>query len=65
MKWRYKELVGRIPATKVGGSSIQYYIEAKDQAGTPVAKSGKSTSPNLINVEPGATPRLPRPHRRR
>jgi tetratricopeptide (TPR) repeat protein len=58
MKWRYKELVGRIPAAKVGGSSIQYYIEVKDQAGTPVAKSGKSTSPNLINVEPGATPRF-------
>lgn len=58
MKWRYKELVARIPAAKVEGSSIQYYIEAKDQAGTAVAKSGKSTSPNLINVEPGATPRF-------
>ncbi|HEY5948493.1 MAG TPA: hypothetical protein VIV40_23510, partial [Kofleriaceae bacterium] len=58
MKWRYKELVGRIPAAKVGGSSIQYYIEVKDQAGTQIAKSGKSTSPNLINVEPGATPRF-------
>jgi tetratricopeptide (TPR) repeat protein len=58
MKWRYKELVARIPAAKVGGSSIQYYIEAKDPAGNPVAKSGKSTSPNLINVEVGATPRF-------
>jgi tetratricopeptide (TPR) repeat protein len=58
MKWRYKELVGRIPAAKIGGSSIQYYIEAKDPDGNAVAKSGKSTSPNLINVEPGATPRF-------
>jgi tetratricopeptide (TPR) repeat protein len=58
MKWRYKELVARIPANKVYGSSIQYYIEAKDQAGTPVARSGRSTSPNLINVEQGATPRF-------
>jgi tetratricopeptide (TPR) repeat protein len=58
MKWRYKELVARIPASKVGGSSIQYYIEVKDQAGNAVAKSGKSTSPNLINVEAGATPRF-------
>jgi tetratricopeptide (TPR) repeat protein len=58
MKWRYKELVARIPAAKVYGSSIQYYIEAKDQAGTPVAKSGKSTSPNLVNIEQGATPRF-------
>ncbi len=58
MKWRYKELVGRIPAAKVAGSSIQYYIEVKDTAGTVVAKSGKSTSPNLINIEAGATPRF-------
>ncbi|HEX5061839.1 MAG TPA: hypothetical protein VFV99_20870 [Kofleriaceae bacterium] len=58
MKWRYKELVGRVPANKVYGSSIQYYIEVKDQAGTAVAKSGKSTSPNLINIEQGATPRF-------
>lgn len=58
MKWRYKELVARIPASKVGGTSIQYYIEVKDQAGNAVAKSGKSTSPNLIYVEAGATPRF-------
>jgi tetratricopeptide (TPR) repeat protein len=58
MKWRYKELVGRVPGAKIAGSSIQYYIEAKDQAGTVVAKSGKSTSPNLVNVEAGATPRF-------
>ncbi len=58
MKWRYKELVGRIPAAKVGGTSIQYYLEVKDQAGTSIAKSGKSTSPNLIYIEAGATPRF-------
>jgi tetratricopeptide (TPR) repeat protein len=58
MKWRYKELVGRIPATKVGGTSIQYYLEVKDQAGTLITKSGKSTSPNLVNIEQGATPRF-------
>jgi tetratricopeptide (TPR) repeat protein len=58
MKWRYKELVARIPGNKVFGSSIQYYLEVKDQAGNPVAKSGKSTSPNLVNVEQGATPRF-------
>ncbi|MDB4954637.1 MAG: hypothetical protein JWO36_2206 [Myxococcales bacterium] len=58
MKWRYKELVGRIPATKVAGSSIQYYIEVKDQAGTLVTRSGKSTSPNLVNIEANATARF-------
>ncbi len=54
MRWRYKELVARIPGNKVGGSSIQYYIDAKDAAGATIARSGKSTSPNLINVEAGA-----------
>jgi hypothetical protein len=58
MKWRYKELVGRIPGTKLAGTSIQYYLEVKDQAGNVVTRSGKSTSPNLVYVEAGATPRF-------
>jgi hypothetical protein len=58
MRWRYKELVGRIPGDKVAGSTIQYYIDAKDAAGNTVARSGKSTSANLITIEPGATPRF-------
>ncbi len=58
MKWRYRELVGRIPAAKMAGNSVQYYIEVKDPAGTVIAKSGKSTSPNLVNIEAGATERF-------
>jgi hypothetical protein len=58
MRWRYKELVARIPAAKVGGSSLQYYIDVKDQAGTVVARSGKPTSPNLVDIEAEATPRF-------
>ncbi len=58
MKWRYKELVGRVPAQKMLGESMQYYIEAKDQAGATVAKAGKSTSPNLVTLEAGASPRF-------
>jgi hypothetical protein len=58
MKWRYKELVGRIPGRDVSGGSIQYYLECKDQGGNLVTRSGKSTSPNLVNIEPGATPRF-------
>lgn len=58
MKWRYKELVGRIPASKVAGTSLQYYIDVKDEAGNVIARSGKSTSPNLIYIEAGATPRF-------
>lgn len=58
MRWRYKELVARVPASKVGGSTIQYYIEVKDQAGTVVTRSGKSTSPNLIDVESNVAARF-------
>lgn len=58
MVWHYKQLIARIPATKVTGSSIQYYVEAKDQAGTQVAKAGKSTSPNLVNLDASVQPRF-------
>ena len=58
MHWRNRELVGRIPAAKMTGSSIQYYLEVKDQAGNVVARSGKSASPNLVNVDASATPRF-------
>jgi hypothetical protein len=58
MRWRYKELVARIPAMKIGGSTIQYYIEVKDQTGNVVTRSGKSTSPNLINVDNTVAPRF-------
>ena len=58
MKWRYKELVGRIPAPKMIGSSVQYYIEVKDQAGTVITRAAKSTSPNQVLLEAGAAPRF-------
>ena len=56
MKWRYKELVARIPAKKMTGSSIQYYLEVTDQAGEVITRSGKPADPNLISIEAGATP---------
>ena len=42
MKWRYKELVGRIPAAKMTGSAIQYYVEVKDATGEVVTRSGNT-----------------------
>ncbi|MEO6771981.1 MAG: hypothetical protein ABI467_03050 [Kofleriaceae bacterium] len=54
MSWHYHQLIARVPASKVTGSSIQYYVEVKDQAGTVVTRSGKSTSPNLINLDASA-----------
>lgn len=54
---RYSELIGRIPASAVSGTSIQYYIEARDSSGKVVARSGRATSPNLVFVDPAAKPR--------
>lgn len=58
MRWRYKELVGRIPPEKMLGDSVQYYIEVKEKTGEVVTRSGRSTSPNLITLEPGAPERF-------
>jgi hypothetical protein len=55
MTWRASEFVGRIPADRVHGNYVQYYLEARNRAGTIVARVGKSTSPNLIKIEGGAT----------
>ena len=54
MKWHYKQLIARIPGAKVTGSSIQYYVEARDAAGKKVARAGESTSPNLVNLDASA-----------
>jgi hypothetical protein len=54
MKWHYKQLIARVPPEKMIGESLQYYIEAKDATGAVVARKGKSTSPNLVTLEPNA-----------
>ncbi len=43
--------VGQIPGDRVAGRWIQYYIEVRDPAGKLVHRWGRSTSPNLVNVE--------------
>ncbi len=58
MRWRYKELVARIPAPKMIGNSVQYYIEAKDTTGAVITRSGKAISPHLITLEAGAPQRF-------
>ncbi len=57
MRPRYNELVGRIPAPKMSGTSVQYYIEARNKAGKVIARSGRAMSPNLVLVEETARPR--------
>jgi hypothetical protein len=40
------------------GTAVQYYLEVKDATGAVVTRSGKSTSPNLVDIEPGTSPRF-------
>ena len=54
MKRHGDSLIARIPPGKVSGSAIQYYIEVKDAGDKVVTRSGKSTSPNLINLDASA-----------
>lgn len=57
MRPRYNEIVGRIPAAKTLGKTLQYYIEVRDKSGTVVERSGRSTSPNLVFIDAKAQPR--------
>lgn len=57
MAWRYRELVGRIPSARMNGNSVQYYIEAKDKRGEVIARSGKPSSPNVVDVVANVPPR--------
>jgi len=54
---RYNELVARIPANRTTGASVQYYIEVRDEAGKIVDRSGRSTSPHLVFLDPDAKAR--------
>jgi hypothetical protein len=57
MKQRYQEMVARIPAAKVNGSSIQYYVEARDLGDEITARSGKATSPHIVMIDAEAKAR--------
>lgn len=57
MRPRYNELVGRVPAPKMAGKSLQYYIEVKDRDTKLVTRSGRATSPQLVLIDAAAKPR--------
>lgn len=57
MRYRFKELVARIPASHTKGKNIQYYIEVRDGSGKVLERSGQPTSPHIVYMEPGAKPR--------
>jgi hypothetical protein len=58
MRLRYRERVGRIPATVMTGNSVQYYLEVKDGKDTLVARFGRPSSPNLVHLDAAARPRF-------
>ncbi len=53
---RFNELVGRIPAAIMEGRAIQYYVEARNQKGVVVKRSGRSSSPHLVFIDPDVSP---------
>lgn len=44
-----------IPAGKVAGKTLQYYVEARSADGKPVAANGKPKSPNIMMLLPAGT----------
>ncbi len=57
MKPRYNELVGRIPAKKMTGVSVQYYLEVRTPDGKMITRIGRPASPQLVYIDPKARPR--------
>ncbi len=55
MTGQRSQLVAQIPATQVVGNWLHYYIEVRDPAGALITRSGKPTSPNLVNIEADIT----------
>jgi hypothetical protein len=57
MKPRYNELVARVPAAKMSGVSIQYYVEVRTPDAKIVTRIGKPASPNIVYIDEKARPR--------
>jgi hypothetical protein len=47
--------VGTIPANKVRGKMLQYYVEAHDAKDGVAAANGKPGSPNVLTIKPSAS----------
>lgn len=51
LKRRGPEKLARLPASVTSGRTFQYYIEARDQAGTLIKSSGSEASPNIVLID--------------
>jgi len=58
LKRRGNEKIARLPENVSQGRTFQYYIEARDGAGTLVKSSGSEFSPNIVLIDPTARPQL-------
>ena len=58
LKRRGNEKVARLPEAVSAGRTFQYYVEARDAAGTLVKNSGSQDSPNIVLIDPTARPQL-------
>ncbi|MCP4449656.1 MAG: hypothetical protein GY811_30645 [Myxococcales bacterium] len=58
MRYRFKELVARIPESATSAKNVQYYIEVEDGSGKVLERSGEPISPHIVYMEEGAKPRF-------
>lgn len=58
LKRRGNEKVARLPSNVAEGKAFQYYVEARDGAGTLVKSSGNEFNPNIVLIDPTARPQL-------
>ncbi len=58
LKRRGNEKVARLPEAVAAGRTFQYYVEARDAAGTVVKSSGSQDSPNIVLIDATARPQL-------
>ncbi len=54
LKRRGNEKMARLPAPVASGKTFQYYLEARDGAGTLINSSGSEASPNIVLIDAGA-----------
>lgn len=58
LKRRGNEKIARLPETVSQGRTFQYYVEARDGAGTLIKSSGSEFSPNIVLIDGSARPQL-------
>jgi hypothetical protein len=58
LKRRGNEKFARLPAEITSGRNFQYYIEARDPAGTLVKSAGSEYNPNIVLIDSTARPQL-------